>query len=53
MVSKHCQKPLDHVKQSAMNALKTASKRAVQTRAESSGHSIDIKIADIVAKFYE
>ena len=43
---KYSQKLLDHAKQSATDALKTASKRANQKTAEETGDFINIKIAD-------
>ena len=44
--SKYSQKLLDHAKQSTTDALKTASKRAIQKTAEATGHLIGNKIAD-------
>ena len=43
---KYSQKLLDHAKQSATDALKTASKRAIQKTAEATGDLTDIKIAN-------
>ena len=42
---KYSQKPLDHAKQSAIDALKTTSKRAIQRTAEATGDLIRNKIA--------
>ena len=47
------QKPLDHAKQSATDAFKTASKRAIQKTAEVTGDLTSNKYADAVAKSYE
>ena len=47
---KYSQKPLDHAEQSATDAFKTVSKRAIQKSAEATVHLIGIKIADAVAK---
>ena len=44
--SKYSQKLLDHAKRSATDALKTASKRAIQKTAEAAGDLIGNKIAD-------
>ena len=44
---KYSQKPLDHAKQSATDALGTASKRAIQKTAETTGDLISNKIAGI------
>ena len=46
----YSQKPLDHAKQSATDAFKTASKRASQKTAEATGDLTGNKIADKVAK---
>ena len=43
----------DNSKQSAANAFKTASKRAIQKTTEVNGDLIDNKIADAVAKSYD
>ena len=43
---KHGQKPLDHNKQSATDALKTVSKRAILIKAEATGDMIGNKIAN-------
>ena len=48
--SKYSQKLLDHVKQSATDALKTASKRAIIKKAEETGDLIGNKIADKITK---
>ena len=48
--SKHSQKLLDHAKKSATDALKTSSKRALQTTAEATGDLIGNKIADKITK---
>ena len=48
--SKYSQKLLDHAKQSATNALKTASKRAIQKTAEATGGLIGNKINDRITK---
>ena len=47
---KYCQKPLDHAKQSASDALKTSSKRVIQNRAEVTGDLIGNKIAKRITK---
>ena len=44
--SNYSQKPLHHDKKSAINALKTASKRAIQKTAEATADLIGNKIAD-------
>ena len=49
---KYCQKRFDHAKQSAIDALKTISKRIVQKTAETTGDLIGNKIADAVAKLH-
>ena len=46
----YSQKPLDHAKQSATDAFKTASKRASHKTAEATGDLTGNKIADKVAK---
>ena len=48
--SKYNQKLLDHAKQSATDALKTSSKRAIQKTAEATGDLIGIKIADKIKR---
>ena len=47
---KYNQKHLDHVKQSATDAYKTASERSIQKTAEATGDLIDNKIADRITK---
>ena len=44
--SKYGQKPLDSAKKSTTDAIKTASKRAIQKTAEATGDLIGNKIAD-------
>ena len=44
--SKYSQKSIDHAKQSATDSLKTASKRAIQKPAETTGDLIGHKIVD-------
>ena len=44
------QKRLDHAKQSAIDALKSISNRAIQKIAEATGDLIDNKVADRIAK---
>ena len=44
------QKRLDHAKQSAIDALKTSSKRVIQKTAEATGDLIDNKIANRISK---
>ena len=48
--SKYSQKLIDHGKQSATDALKTASRRVIQITAKGSGDSIYIKIGDKITK---
>ena len=48
--SKYSQKLLDHAKQSATDALKTASKRAILKSAEATGDLISNKTADKIIK---
>ena len=48
--SKYCPKPLDHAKQFATKAFKTASKRAIQKTAETTGDLIDNKTAERITK---
>ena len=48
--SKYSQKLLDHAKLSATDILKTASKRAIQKTAETTGYLIGNKIADMITK---
>ena len=51
--SKYSQKPLDHAKQFATDALKTASKRVIQKRAKATGDLIGNKIADRITKVWK
>ena len=53
MGGKYSQKPLDHVKQSATDVLKTNSKRLIQKTAEATGDLIGNKISDAVAKSHD
>ena len=48
--SKYCQKILDHAKQSATGALKTASKRAIERTEEATGDLIGNNIADKITR---
>ena len=48
--SKNSQKLFDHAKQSAANALKTASKREIQKAAEATGDLIGNEIADKITR---
>ena len=41
---KYSQKPIHHAKKSATEALKTASKRAIQEKAEETGKLLEIKL---------
>ena len=45
-----CQKLLDHVKQSATDALETASKKAIQKTTEATGDLIGNKIANKITQ---
>ena len=47
--NKYSQKPLDTAKKSTTDAIKTASKRAIQKTAEATGDLISNKIADKIA----
>ena len=47
--NKYSQKRLDSAKKSTTNAIKTASKRTIQTIAEATGDLIGNKIADIIS----
>ena len=47
--NKYGQKPLDSAKKSAIDAIKTTSKRAIQKTAEATGDLIGNKIADKIA----
>ena len=51
LTSKNIEKIFDYSKQSAIDALKTASKRAIQKTAEATGDFIGNKIADKIIKF--
>ena len=46
LISKYGQKPLDSAKKSTTDAIKTASKRAIQKTVEATGDLIGNKIAD-------
>ena len=46
MSNKYCQKLLDNAEKSTADAIKTASKRAIQKTAEATGDLIGNKIAD-------
>ena len=48
MCSKYNQKPFDHVKKSATDAIKSSSKRVIQKTAEATGDLIGDTIANIV-----
>ena len=48
--SKYSQKRLDRTKKSATDALKTTSKRVIQTTAEATGNLIGSKILDRITK---
>ena len=50
LCGKFSQKLLDHAKQSATDALKTASKRAITKTAEATGGLIGNKITDKITK---
>ena len=50
LISKYSHKILDHGKQSATDALETASKRAIQKTAEAAGYLIGNKIANKVTR---
>ena len=47
---KYSQELLDHAKQYATDAFKTASKRAIQKTAEATGDLIGYKVADRITK---
>ena len=49
-IGKYSQRLLDRAKQSATDAFKTASKRAIKKTAEATGDLIDNKIADRITK---
>ena len=53
MSDKYSRNVLDHAKQSAADALKNASKRAIQKTAEASGDLIGNKIADKMLKSFK
>ena len=50
MSGKYSQNLLDHAKQSATNAFKTASRREIKTRAKATGDLIGNTIANKIAK---
>ena len=50
MSCKYSQKVLDHAKQSAIDTLKTASKKAIHNTAEATGDLISNKIPDKISK---
>ena len=50
LISIYIQKPLDHAKQFATDALKTASKRVIQKTAKATGDLIGNKIAGRITK---
>ena len=50
LISKYTQKLLDHTKQSATDALKTASQRAIQKTAEATGVLIENEIAGKITR---
>ena len=50
LTSKYCQKLFDCAKKSATDALKTASKRAIQKTAEAAGYLTGNKIDDKITK---
>ena len=50
---KYSQKPLDHVKQSAANVFKTASKTTIQKTAEATKNLIDNRIADKIKQSFK
>ena len=49
-MGKNSQKPIDHTTQYAIDAIKTASKRAIQKVAEANGDLNGKKIVDKIAK---
>ena len=51
--NKYRQKLLEHVEQSVTDALKTASKRAIQKNAEATVDLAGNKIADVTTKYQE
>ena len=50
LIGKYGQKPLDHAKQSAADAIKTSSKRVIQKTAEATGDLIGNKTANRIIK---
>ena len=50
LVGKYSQKPLDHDKDSAIDVLKTTSKKLIQKTAEARGNVIGNKIANRITK---
>ena len=50
MSCKYSQRPIDHAKQSATNALKTTSKKVIKKTAEATGDLIGNKVADRITK---
>ena len=50
LMGKNSQKPIDHTTQYAIDAIKTASKRAIQKVAEANGDLNGKKIVDKIAK---
>ena len=50
MSGKYNQKPLDHAKKSAADALKTSSKQVIQKTAESTGYLTGNKISNRIAE---
>ena len=50
LIGKYIQKRLDDFKQSAIDALKTSSRRVIQKTAEATGDLIDNKIPDKITK---
>ena len=53
LINKYGQKLLDSAKKSTMNAIKTASKRAIQKTAEATGDLISNKIADKITSVWK
>ena len=50
LINKYSQKHLNHAKQSAIDALKTTSKRTIQNKMEATSDFIGNKIADTITK---
>ena len=50
LIGKHSQKPLDHAKQSSIDALKTTSKIVIQKTTEATSDLFGDKIADRITK---